>query len=276
MDTQTFVARPDDAEVKRYLDNDLGQQRTILDEYVKRAASAGIKRGGMNVAGSAPLDSSLRAGEISALAAGASQAFRDAMDYGKYVKSTRYKQFQDRLNYRRQMDNDLNSRLAAALKSSSVTSTANKSVTSFNATAAGQPQFQQSAGFLTLGQSNRPEPVSGAKSGTSAAADDSAVMQSLKARESELKQKQMELDLETAKHKAQMDDWRNYTEKQQNQERLNDQAKWNQLTAKAGLTSTLGKQGAGWTAQDDMLMDYLGVKMGYLKPWARSAAKKTL
>ena len=196
------------------------------------------------------------------------------MDYGKYVKSTRYKQFQDGLNYRRQMADTLNNRLATALKNNSVASTTGKSMASSDATAAIQPR--QYTGLFSPGQSSQPGPVSGAKSGSGVSTADSNMLDRLKARESELKQKQMELDLETAKHKAQMDDWRNYTEKQQNQERLNDQAKWNQLTAKAGLTSTLGKQGAGWTAQDDMLMDYLGVKMGYLKPWARSASKKTL
>jgi hypothetical protein len=277
VEKRTFVARPDDPDVKKYLDNDLGQQRTLLDEYVRRAASAGVKRGGMNVAGSPALDSTLRGDSMRTLAAGTSQAFRNAMDYGKYQAATRYKQFQDRLNNLRQMAEDRRKDLQALLDGAitvNATSGANSAAAS-NGAAGTEAQSHRFGGVFSLGRSAVAEPVNTGRSTAAYASLDTAASQRLKARESELKQKQMQQDLETAKRKAEMDDWRNYVEKRKEQERQSDLAKWDKLSSKAGLTSTLGKQGAGWTAQDDSSAEYLGVKLGYLKPWNRSMTRKS-
>ncbi len=48
---ETHIARPGDREVRDYMSNVLGGQRNQLDDYVRRTAGAGVKRGGMNVTG---------------------------------------------------------------------------------------------------------------------------------------------------------------------------------------------------------------------------------
>jgi len=91
------VARPDDPEVGRYMENVLGGQRKTLDDYVRRAATAGIRRGGMNVMGGPAYASSLHHDAMDNLARGYSDRFREAMDYNKYVKGSQYKQLQDHM-----------------------------------------------------------------------------------------------------------------------------------------------------------------------------------
>ncbi len=80
------MARPTDSAVKQYLAQTLGGERKVVDEYVRRAASAGIKRGGANVVGGAPLESSLHHQALSTLARDYTDRFGEAMNYGKYVK----------------------------------------------------------------------------------------------------------------------------------------------------------------------------------------------
>lgn len=91
-------ARPGDAEVRDYMANVLAGQRNTLDDYVRRTAGAGVKRGGMNVVGGPPLESSLSHQAMSTLARGYSDRFRDAMDYNKYAKDTQYKQYSDKMS----------------------------------------------------------------------------------------------------------------------------------------------------------------------------------
>jgi hypothetical protein len=91
----TYVARPGDREVKDYMSNVLGGQRNQLDDYVRRTAAAGVKRGGMNVTGGPVFDSALHQSAMKTLAAGYSDRFREAMDYNKYVKGTGYKVARD-------------------------------------------------------------------------------------------------------------------------------------------------------------------------------------
>ncbi len=77
-------------EVRDYMSNVLGGQRNQLDDYVRRTAGAGVKRGGMNVAGGPAMDSALHKNAMKTLASGYSDRFREAMDYNKYVKNTGY------------------------------------------------------------------------------------------------------------------------------------------------------------------------------------------
>lgn len=91
------VARADDPEVASYMENVLGGQRKTLDEYVRQAAGAGIKRGGMNVVGGPALDSALHHQAMSTLAAGYADRFTDAMNYNKYLKGAQYDQYNDNL-----------------------------------------------------------------------------------------------------------------------------------------------------------------------------------
>jgi hypothetical protein len=96
-DWGTHVARPADPEVRDYMSNVLGGQRNTLDDYVRRAAGASIRRGGRNAVGSPPLDSALYQQAIESLAKGYGDRFRDAMDYNKYVKGTESSQFSDNM-----------------------------------------------------------------------------------------------------------------------------------------------------------------------------------
>jgi hypothetical protein len=45
--------------IDRHMSSLMGGQKSLLDDYVKRAAGAGVQRGGMNVVGGAPLQSRL-------------------------------------------------------------------------------------------------------------------------------------------------------------------------------------------------------------------------
>jgi hypothetical protein len=92
----THVARPGDPEVQDYMQHTLSGQRNALQDYVKQAAGAGIKRGGMNVAGGPGLDASLHSQAMNSLAGGYANRFREAMDYNKYAKG---QASQDYMNY---------------------------------------------------------------------------------------------------------------------------------------------------------------------------------
>ncbi len=91
-----YVARPDDPEVRDYMSNILGGQRKLMDEYVKRAANSGMRRGGMNAVGGPALDSALHHDAMKSLASDYSNRFSEGMNYGRYAKGTRYGQERDR------------------------------------------------------------------------------------------------------------------------------------------------------------------------------------
>jgi hypothetical protein len=91
-----YVARPDDPEVRDYMSNILGGQRKLMDEYVKRAANSGMRRGGMNAAGGPAFDSALHHGAMKNLASDYSNRFSEGMNYGRYAKGTKYGQERDR------------------------------------------------------------------------------------------------------------------------------------------------------------------------------------
>ncbi|MCA1961471.1 MAG: hypothetical protein LDL33_11825 [Desulfomonile sp.] len=96
--TSSLAARPDDLEVQSYMSHVLGGQRTQLDEYVRRAAGAGIKRGGMNVVGGPSLDSSLHHSAMKTLAGGYADRFREAMSYNRGLRSELYSRYNDSLS----------------------------------------------------------------------------------------------------------------------------------------------------------------------------------
>jgi hypothetical protein len=75
----------------------LGGQRNLLDDYVRRTAGAGIKRGGLNVRGGPAFDSALHHSALSALAGGYADRFREAMSHNKQQKAQLYSQHKDRL-----------------------------------------------------------------------------------------------------------------------------------------------------------------------------------
>ena len=80
----THIASPDDPEVQNYMEHILGGQRNTLDDYVKRAAAAGVNRRGLNVRGGPAQESALHAGAMRDLAGGYEDRFQRAMDYNKY------------------------------------------------------------------------------------------------------------------------------------------------------------------------------------------------
>jgi hypothetical protein len=88
---------PDDPQAADYMQHTLGGQRSLLDEYVKSAAGAGIKRSGMNVRGGPAYDSALHHTAMSNLAAGYGDRFKDAMSYARQVNAEAYRQYADRM-----------------------------------------------------------------------------------------------------------------------------------------------------------------------------------
>jgi hypothetical protein len=93
--TDKFLPRFDDPEIKDYMANALSGQRSSLDDYVRRAAGASIRRGGVNVLGGPDLESSLHHNAMKTLAAGYGQRFGDAVNYSKYKKNAQYGQYSD-------------------------------------------------------------------------------------------------------------------------------------------------------------------------------------
>jgi hypothetical protein len=96
--TTSFAAAPDDPEVNNYMSHVLGGQREQLGEYVRRAAGAGIKRGGMNVVGGPAFDSALHHTAMKTLAGGYADRFREAMNYNRGLKSEQYRYYTDSMN----------------------------------------------------------------------------------------------------------------------------------------------------------------------------------
>lgn len=92
-----YVARPNDTEVSDYMANILGGQRELMDEYVNRAATAGVRRGGTNAVGGPAANSSLHHAAMKSLASDYSNRFSEAMNYNRYVKGTQYGQERDRM-----------------------------------------------------------------------------------------------------------------------------------------------------------------------------------
>ena len=93
--TRSYVANPGDSAVQNYMSHVMGGQRNALRDYVRQAAGAGIKRGGMNVVGGPALDSALHHSATQNLAKGYADRFREAMNYNKYLKGTAYSQQND-------------------------------------------------------------------------------------------------------------------------------------------------------------------------------------
>lgn len=96
--TTSFAAGPDDPEVHDYMSHVLGGQQAQLGEYVRRAAGAGIKRGGMNVVGGPALDSALHHTAMKTLAGGYADRFREAMNYNRGLKSEQYRYYTDSMD----------------------------------------------------------------------------------------------------------------------------------------------------------------------------------
>lgn len=68
-------------DVNRYMGSLMGGQKSLLDDYVKRAAGAGIRRGGMNVAGASPLEGSLALAATRGLASQYATNYNQAVNY---------------------------------------------------------------------------------------------------------------------------------------------------------------------------------------------------
>ncbi|HMK34564.1 MAG TPA: hypothetical protein VK463_05830 [Desulfomonilaceae bacterium] len=92
---ESYIAKPGNTEVRDYMANVMGGQRNTLDDYVRRTAGAGIRRGGLNVAGGPAFESALHQNAMKTLASGYESRFRDAMNYNKYAKQTRYAMLRD-------------------------------------------------------------------------------------------------------------------------------------------------------------------------------------
>jgi len=87
-----------------------------------------------------------------------------------------------------------------------------------------------------------------------------------------------DLELSRLKDQVDMDRWKNTMERENRTraeyEKLEQENQWGNLAQKYGQAYTVGKFGAGWTWEDDLQAERLGVGMGYLKPWQRSFQSK--
>jgi hypothetical protein len=211
------AASVSDPEVKQYMDNALSGERNLLDSYVKRSASAGIKRGGFGVAGGVPLDTALRKQEMETLAGGYSGRLRDALNYTKQLKADRYQEYRDRLN---------DSRYTA------------------------QMNLAQSRSQTNTPAAPKSNP-----------AQDAYTAAQTKLLDQQLADMRRKADMETYKF--------NMDKETQAREALN-LPKFEQLALKSGLASKIGARDADWNNQDELLQNYLGVKLGFLKPVNRS------
>jgi hypothetical protein len=220
----TDFAKPDDPEVEEYMSHILGGQRKTLDDYVARTAGAGIKRGGLNVAGGPSLESALHQMAMKNLASGYADRFQDAMNYTKYVKEASYSQHEDSI---RELQNWL------GLQQRFLTSQADWQ------NRLGDTMHQDWRGDVDW---KRREPT-------------------------------RELELEQTRRQMEMQRVRNFWEGEDRQRAINERTdkelKWQTLAAKMGAASRYGASSVGWTAQDELWADRLGVNMGYLKPWER-------
>ena len=83
-----------------------------------------------------------------------------------------------------------------------------------------------------------------------------------------------ELDLEETRRQMEMERLRNVWEQADRQRGVNEkeeqESKWRALAGRMGQTSMYGAKATGWTGQDDLWQERLGVQMGYLKPWTRT------
>ncbi len=92
---ETSVARPGDTEVRDYMSNVLAGQKNALDEYVRRSAGARVGAAARGTVGGVPVESELYDKAMKTLAGGYSDRFREAMDYNKYAKASRYREQSD-------------------------------------------------------------------------------------------------------------------------------------------------------------------------------------
>lgn len=234
-DSETHIARPGDVEVVDYMANVLGGQRKTLDDYVRKTAGAGIKRGGMNVAGGPARDSMLHQNAMKTLASGYSDRFRDAMNYNKYVKATRYGAMRD-------SSQDLQNLLGV------------------------QQRYVQ-------GEADWQSRVGEAKRADWRGDVDWNRSEPLRKTQLDFTRRQNQVSLDALRRQSEMDQWRNLVEKEERDRLVQDRGLWNQLRTKAALASRAGATAAGWTTQDDALADYLSVRLGITQPWRRSLSR---
>jgi hypothetical protein len=219
-----------------YLDNYFGQQKSILDNYLKRAASASLKRGGSLVSGGPNIDTALQKQAIQSLAQGYDQAYDKAVDYDKYLKESRYRKYRDALA---------------------------------DAKGSANPAYSTGSNTKAL------QSISAQNVSTYAKSVD-ALLAKLKQYETQLQSKTAAESAQTQLEKLNSQARQNQLDIDQRHQKQRDMDDFNQMTNKAALTSVLGQEGAGWTAKDDILMEYLGVKLGYLKPVDRKVTRKTI
>lgn len=217
----TGPARPDDPEVEDYMSYILGGQRKTLDDYVSRAAGAGIKRGGLNVVGGPALESALHQAAMKTLASGFADRFSEAMNYNKYQKEAGYSQYEDAI---RDLQNVL------GLQHRFLTS---------------QTDWQNRLGDTMHGDWR----------------GDVDWNRSAPNRELELEQTRRRMEQERLRNVWEQEDRQRATADKSEQE-----LKWRALAAKLGATTLHGAIPVGWTGQDNLWLDRLGVQMGYLKP----------
>lgn len=224
-----------DREVGEYMSEVLAGQRAALDDYVRRSAGAGIKRGGMNVTGGPALDSTLHQNSLSALARGYSDRYRQATDYNKYIRATEAAQQSEKLRNLEDMFGVQDRFLR------------------------GRVDWQSRFGDLRIVPSRTTAPGS--------VKDSSAYDEALKRIMTESAQGQADMD--RWRNEMEKQEYAKVQEKERSTEEM-----WRKLLEKQRFGELAGRAAIGWTGQDDAWMERLGVALGYLKPWTRQLTVK--
>ncbi|MBI5569307.1 MAG: hypothetical protein HY914_05115 [Desulfomonile tiedjei] len=290
----THVARPGDREVGDYMENALAGQRNTLDDYVRRAAGAGIRRGGMNVVGGPGLDSSLHQQAMKSLASGYSDRFSRAMDYNKYVKSTQFAQSAEALrNLQNLLDlqhryvsgqadwqNRLGDQMHEDWRGDVTWQRGNPERELAQEKQLQQMQLERESAQLDLDLRRRRLHAASRPRSQVVAPRQPFMLRSnaqpdpAKSEQTALASQRQKLELEllrqelekARKQMAWASDDRTRTLDEASQREM----KWRQLANRAGLASALGGYNPALIGEDTLWADRLGVELGYLKPWQRS------
>ena len=290
----SHVARPGDPEVRDYMENALGGERNALDDYVRRSAGVGIKRGGMNVVGGPGLDSSLHQQAMKSLASGYSDRFSRAMDYNKYVKSTQYAQSAEALkNLQGLLDlqhryvsgqADWQSRLGDRMhedwRGDVTWQRGNPERELAQEGQLQQMQLEHESAQLDLDMRRRRLAEASRQRSQNLPARQRIVLTSASQPDPAKREQtalandrqKLELDLlrqELDKARKQMA-WASDDRNRGLEEASQRELKWRQLANRAGTASVLGGYNPALLGEDAMWQDRLGVELGYLKPWQRS------
>jgi hypothetical protein len=272
-------ARPSDRDTTDYYRTALAHQQALLDDYAQRAAKAAIKRGGSW--GDAPEDALQRKAAMEAVGSLSADRFKDAIDYGKYAADARQNAREEELKQanaaRAEASSTTNASASNPAWEAEMRTYLKKLLASVKTKEPVSPAVKPivPADEKPAASAKPPAPklvsVKGKAMGTAVGAQPKTTVKSSPAStEKENRSTKAELAAPAPIQYSVVGESPQAEARRKERDLLN---KWNMLARKSGLASQIGAHGAGWTAEDDFLREYLGVKLGYLEPVKRTMKK---